>query len=299
VGALSGRRWGIAVLALLSCSRPLQVELVVRPDVALMRQRPVRLQVPQGLDPSRPAPLLIALHGFGARGASIDKYFGLGRLAARRGILYVAPDGTPDGRGLRFWGATDACCDLDGRGPDDVAYLSAIIRDVSARYLVDRRRVFVVGHSNGGFMAHRLACEASELVAGVVSLAGATWQDPARCRPGSPVAVLQIHGTEDDVIRYGGGRWAPGMAAHPGAAGSVARWARLDGCAGPLAATGDRLDLDTGVPGAETRVERHGGCRGGAAELWTIEGGGHGPRLPPSSFAASVLAFLLAHPKAG
>ena len=70
----------------------------------------------------------------------------------------------------------------NGKG-STVAYLRAIIRDVMARYPVDRRRVFVVGHSNGGFMAYRMACEASDLVTGVVSLAGATWKDPARCRP--------------------------------------------------------------------------------------------------------------------
>jgi polyhydroxybutyrate depolymerase len=182
---------------------------------------------------------------------------------------------------------------------DDVAYLRAVIRDVMARYPVDRRRVFVVGHSNGGFMAYRMACEASDLVAGVVSLAGATWKDPARCRPRAPVAVLQIHGTEDGVIRYAGGRDPPAAAPYPGAVESVARWAELDGCAGPLTATGERLDLDRRVPGPETRVARHGGCRGGAAELWTMRGGGHEPRLRSAAFATRVLAFLLAHPKGG
>jgi pimeloyl-ACP methyl ester carboxylesterase len=81
--------------------------------------------------------------------------------------------GQQDRRGHRFWSATDACCNLDGLAVDDVAYLRAVIRDVSARHAVDPRRVFIVGHSNGGFMAHRMACEASDLVAAVVSLAGA------------------------------------------------------------------------------------------------------------------------------
>jgi polyhydroxybutyrate depolymerase len=40
-----------------------------------------------------------------------------------------------------------------------VAYLGAVIDDVAAHYTVDPKRFFVIGHSNGGFMAHRLACE--------------------------------------------------------------------------------------------------------------------------------------------
>lgn len=278
------------------------------PDAALLRARPFRLELPPALRPNpppgtprrdatHPAPLLIALHGFGSEGAAIDPYFGLGPLAAARGIIYVVPDGLPDGRRLRFWNATDACCDLEGRRVDDVRYLSAIIRDVSARYPVDRARVFVVGHSNGGFMAHRMACDASELIAGIVSLAGVTWQDEARCRPRTKVAVLQVHGTGDDVIRYGGGRYEPQLPAYPSARESVARWARVNGCSATLSESGPPLDLDSALPGPETRVARHRGCRFGAAELWSIEGAGHIPRLAPPVFGAAILDFLLAHPK--
>jgi len=108
--------------------------------------------------------------------------------------------------GKRFWNATDACCNLDRKeGIDDVAYVSQIIDDVTARYNVDPKRIYLVGHSNGAFMSHRFACEMGSRVAAIVTLAGMQWNDPAKCPGGSPVSVLHVHGDADDTILYAGG----------------------------------------------------------------------------------------------
>jgi polyhydroxybutyrate depolymerase len=49
-------------------------------------------------------------------------------------------------------------------------------------------------------MAYRMACDHADQVAAIVSLAGAMYEDTARCTPSEPVGVLQIHGTADDTI---------------------------------------------------------------------------------------------------
>src|SRR5581483_722726 len=115
-------------------------------------------------------------------------------------LLYAFPDGTFDRHGDRFWNATDACCDFDETGVDDVAYFRAIVDDVASRYTIDPRRVYAAGASNGGYMAHRVACDAADRVAAVVSVDGANWKDPARCRPSEPVAVLEVHADTDEVV---------------------------------------------------------------------------------------------------
>ena len=97
----------------------------------------------------------------------------------RLGFLYAFPDGTRDRLGNRFWNASDACCDLFQSGVDDVAYLTAVIDDMSARFHVDAKRIHLVGHSNGGFMSHRYACDRAERVAAFVSLAGDNYKDAA------------------------------------------------------------------------------------------------------------------------
>lgn len=259
-------------------------------------ERPYELRVPTGYSSAKPAPLLILLHGYTFDGAEQEKRFGLARLADEQGFLYAMPDGTKDEIGARFWNATDACCDQFGSGVDDVAYLRALITDVRSRYNVDPKRVYLAGHSNGGFMAYRMACDASELIAGVVSLAGATWNESMRCKPKEAVAVLQVHGDQDVIIKYGGGRFARNPADYPSARSTVAKWAQLDGCTGAITDTGMAIDLDASVAGQETKIERYGGCPQSAVELWTMGGSGHFPELGPS-WGQQILRFLAAHPK--
>ena len=266
--------------------------------------RPVAVHVPPEYDSARPAPLLIVLHGYGSSGPEHDAYFHLGEAAAERGFLYAYPDGTIDGNGNHFWNATDACCDFDRAGVDDAAYLARVIGDIQASFAVDPKRIDLIGHSNGGFMSYAMACANADMIAAMVSLAGATFVDRADCAPTVPVAVLEIHGTADDTITYEGGTIdlgsGPSMAPYPGAKASVTTWATYDGCA-TSSVVDEHVDVDAhvsvdGAP-AEAEVMRWTGCRpGGAAELWTIPGGGHAPDIS-ESFPAAVLDFFEAHPK--
>lgn len=264
------------------------------PPSDLVASRPYELHVPPAYAAGTPAPLIVLLHGYGASGAQQDSYFGFAELAAARGVLVAYPDGTVNRAGLRFWNATDACCNFHGSAVDDVAYLTAVLDDVERRYDVDPRRVYFVGHSNGAFMAHRMACELATRVSGIVALAGDVWEDASRCKPARPVAVLQVHGDRDLVIPYDGGTIFGRTEQIPSAPESIATWAALDGCTGGLAATGERLDLDSSLAGTETRVKRWS-CTAGAAELWTIEDGGHIPSLRKPTWGDAVFGWLEAH----
>ncbi len=257
--------------------------------------RPVTVKLPESYDPSVPSPLLILLHGYTATGAIQNAYFGMEPVADANGLIYAYPDGTVDAQDAQFWNATDACCDFFGTGVDDVGYLLGLVDEIESKVNVDPKRIYFVGHSNGGFMSFRLACEASDRIAAIASLAGATFDDPTDCSTTSPLSVLQIHGDLDDTILYGGG--SNGTVSYPSAAASVAHFAGLAGCDPGLSLTATTYDLETRVAGAETTVEEHVGCAAGyGAELWTIVGGGHVPSLTPD-FSEEIVAFFLAHPK--
>jgi polyhydroxybutyrate depolymerase len=260
--------------------------------------RAVLVYVPSKYVASKPAPLVILLHGYGSSGGAMDAYLGLRDLAEASGVLYAHPEGTVDSRGRAFWNATDTCCNFDRTPVDDSAYLAALVREIGQRYSVDPKRIYFAGHSNGGFMAYRMACDHADLVAGIVSVAGAMWVDPKKCAPTAAVSVVEIHGTTDSVISYEGGIFHPGFPPYPGATTSVADWARFDGCAAAGDASLPPVDLDRSLPGAETSVTRFAaGCRGGSeVELWTVHGGAHTPAFS-ASVAGKVLDFLLAHPK--
>jgi polyhydroxybutyrate depolymerase len=283
----------VMALCLAGCGHDSRPSPAATPSTtpSLIAARPYGLLVPASYRASTPMPLVVVLHGYGSNGREQANYFGLLADAEEHGYLLAYPDGLVDPRGSRFWNATDACCNFYGAGVDDVAYLGAVLDDVLARYTVDSRRVFVVGHSNGGFMAHRLACEIGGRLAAVISLAGAAWRNPASCPAAAPVNVLQVHGDGDQTILYGGNGF------YPSAAQTVALWAQKNRCAGALQESGAAKDLDAGITGSETRAEGYAGCPpGGASDLWTIEGGGHLPGLGPS-WADEAWAYFSTHAK--
>ena len=259
--------------------------------------RPFEIDVPAGYDASTPVPLVVVLHGYTGSGAGAKAYFQLAAEARKRRFLTVYPDGTKDSSGNRFWNGTDACCQLTSSVADDSAYLTALIDRVAEKFSVDPKRIFLAGHSNGGFMSYRMACEHADRIAAIVSVAGATFDDVSACQTSAPVSVLQVHGTSDTVISFTGGSIFSNS--YPGAATSVATWASYNGCASTPKPGGaaKELDLDEKVAGKDASVTAFAGCKpGGAVELWTIDGGSHEPTLT-TEFAAKIADFFLAHPK--
>ena len=251
-------------------------------------ERPARFYAPPAHDGVTPLPALVLLHGYGVDGAAQEAYFALRRATNAEGFYLVVPDGTLDADGRRFWNATPACCDFGATGVDDVAYLTSLLDALEAIVPVDPSAVFFLGHSNGGFMSFRMACELADRVAAIASLAGSDFLDDTDCVPSRPVSILAIHGDADDVILYGG------TAGYPGAQAVTERWAARASCDLGAPTTGAPIDIAT-VAGAETTVRRYEtGCTGAQAELWTIAGGAHIPGLT-RNFSPSVVAWLRAH----
>lgn len=257
--------------------------------------RPFSLSVPDSYNKAKAAPLIVALHGYTSSGDETEKYLKLEAVTQKRGILYVHPDGTKDGAGNRFWSATPACCNFYSSKVDDEAYLMSIIDTVSKKYNVDQKRIYVVGHSNGGFMTHHMACTHADRIAAVVSFSGATYDKSASCKPSKPISVLQIWGTSDETIAYNGGAIIGNK--YPGALQTVASWGALDKCDMKLRSSARKLDLEAKIAGAETSVAYYSGCAAKVrVELWSIAGGAHVPALA-ADFTSKMVNFLLAHPK--
>lgn len=273
--------------------------------------RPTNVFIPTSYEASVPMPLVIVLHGYSGNPAGVTGYLGVGAMAEERGFLFCAPPGTQeDSPATRtFWNATAACCNFYNSQVDDVAYLTSLIMEIQRHWNVDPKRIHILAESNGGNMAYRMAQEEASLIASIATLAGVTEYDPDLRRPSEPVHVLQIHGTADALITYGGGsvidpsgNLPAQQLLHPGATGSIAIWADYNGNENQTTESTPSLDLDLNVPGLDTKVTRYtSNPPGGSVELWTIEGGGHTPNLGSgansSQFSEKVIDWLLAHPK--
>ena len=258
--------------------------------------RPATLALPVGYDPQKPIPLLLALHGYSGYASMMDDFFQIPSRIDTKGFALILADGTPDDDGNRFWSATGLCCGITETKPDDVAYLSGIVEEAKAFATIDR--TYVMGYSNGGFMSYRLACEGLPGLAGITSVAGSSFEDPARCDSATPVSVLQIHGAEDDVIKMDGGENSDlGPGRHPAASELVDRWARRAGCDVPAESL-PAIGVSRFGSGTETTVTRYrDGCTDGVTvEFWTVAGTGHFI-VTRDDFMDRVLDWLFAQGK--
>jgi len=255
----------------------------------------VLLTVPAGYGEGDATPLVVLLHGYTSSGARQESYMKFGKLVDEFGFLYLTPDGTIEKSELenRFWNATAACCDTYKSNVDDSSYLRKLIEAVKSQYTVDENRIFLIGHSNGGFMSHRMAFDHPDTIAAIVSLAGGSLLEMNGPAPAHPVNVLQIHGTDDGTVKYAGGTFRAGVR-YPGATETVEKWVTYNDADAEKIELVEKIDLDRSLDGSETTITRFD--KRGSIELWTIHHGKHVPRLS-DGFTRHALEWLFDHPK--
>jgi polyhydroxybutyrate depolymerase len=163
------------------------------------------------------------------------------------------------GNGLMSsWNAGACCGDSMTAMVDDVGFLRALVEHLHTQLCIDPARVYSTGMSNGGFMSHRLACEASDLVAAVGPVSASNGM-PA-CDPGRPVPVLMFNGTADPLVAYQGGTFTSAM-------DTFYDWADRDGCVGQPV-----VSKQVGLTTCQTFDDCDGGV---TVTLCTHEGMGH------------------------
>ncbi|MBL8837899.1 MAG: polyhydroxybutyrate depolymerase [Alphaproteobacteria bacterium] len=257
-----------------------------------------------------PLALVVVLHGGGGNADNIARQSGFNAESDRHGFIVAYPNGTDRRRpllnargrpGLLTWNAGLCCGFAMENRIDDVGFVRAMIAELGGAYPIDRRRIFAAGMSNGGMMAYRLACEASDLFAAVGVVAGAL--TVRACTPAAPVSLIHIHGAADENVPIGGGvgRRSPTRTSYPALTASIAAWVDANRCTQP--------PRQTRAPSGVQTLE-YLDCRGGSAiTLHVIAGGGHswpgGQRLlatldaPSAALAATaaIWQFFAAHPR--
>ena len=154
--------------------------------------RPANLTMPGGHDEAAAAALnRAASPGLGQQPVC-GRTFRWSRIAWRRSATWCstrmapAPTGSAITRTRRsgYWDATRACCRWGASYVDDVAYLNALIAEAVRDYGADPEGIVIFGLSNGGFMAHRMACD-STYPRAIISMNGGSWYDASRCNAGT------------------------------------------------------------------------------------------------------------------
>jgi polyhydroxybutyrate depolymerase len=237
-----------------------------------------------------------------ANAGIFDRLWGLVKLVDYKQFLLCLPNGSKNSSRVRFWNATEACCDYENTEIDDAGYLMDLVALIETNYAVDPQSIHFVGHSNGAFMSYRMACDHADKIASIACLAGATYIDADQHTPTEPVHVLHIHGSNDTTIRYDGACW--GDVCYPSARESAEIWAKYNHCdmspkqLQPIGLIGSFKSEDTEVSRYEPKLEAGTttDLQGATVELWTIENGSHVPAFN-FTYGPRVIDWLLKHRK--
>ncbi len=218
---------------------------------------------------------ILLLHGLGGSGPLTRHGLEFDRFAEQYRFAFAAPSGPMDRRGRRYWN-TPLCCDFDRVGLDHTRILTELLQRASKDPRIDPARLFVYGFSNGGYMAHQLACTGGYPLAGIVSVAGAPPARDSKCRPQQHLTVIQVHGSSDAIVPMQGG-YLFGDPKYPAIAPlmqGMNRWAAALGCQEMLPHQAGQLDLEVRLSGRETNTYQWGHCRG-TLTLFEVTGGTH------------------------
>ncbi|MEO8395312.1 MAG: PHB depolymerase family esterase, partial [Chloroflexota bacterium] len=235
-------------------------------------ERDYLLYLPVNYTREQPIPLLLVLHGGSGTAHSMIKLTQgiFNTLADEHNFMVVYPNGFG-----RQW--NDGRFQVrGGRNIDDVGFIRELIDSLASAYAVDTQHVFVTGMSNGGHMAYRLACDLSDKIAGIASVAALMPDNLEQaCTPHRPMPVLIIAGTEDTLVPYRGGT-VGGQLLRRGTVASadvtLRFWAKINGCTGEPEVT----DLEDRDPrdGTHIRETLYSSCDAPTV-MYTIVGGGH------------------------
>lgn len=233
-------------------------------------------------------PLVILLHGSDMSAAGMRTMTAMDSLADIRHFLVAYPQGAGS---PSDWNAGDCCGDPQSAGTDDIGFIKALIADISSRLLVDPKRIYVGGFSDGARMAFRVACQMSDKIAAVAAASGSLVTE--NCAPDRLVPIIAFHGNADPSVAYDEPTATPLPRPAPpltiGLTPAVRFWLATASCRGTSGRTFDR----------NTAQYLGTGCRADVAFYETFGGGHAWPTVGSDyEFSASVLIadFFKAHP---
>ena len=242
-----------------------------------MQPRTYFLHVPAAYQPSQSVPLLLAFHGRSTVGKEILRTSQFVAWAAEMNFIVAVVNGAVYD-GASSWNAGNCCTNATTYEENDVLLTSTIIDFVKSNYAVDPSRVWAAGHSNGGMLAYRLACDLSDKITAIAVVTGAL-MDPT-CSPTKPVSIFHIHGNLDPTILFHGG----GKFETPNIYFSVQDMAYRNSCTGDPKETSNTIEerytwrCTTGV---ETQLVNYQE----QSHAW-VDG-----------YTEEILRFLFAHPR--
>ncbi len=227
------------------------------------------MHLPAGYDGSIPCSLVIALHGKGGTGARFRE-LGFDEYADRYNFIMVYPDAIAG-----IWEIYPGM-----KGPrDDLFFFERLIAGFSKAYRIEPSRVYVTGHSMGGYMTYRLAHDLPGCFSAIAPVAGLSVVF-GKPEAKGPISLLHLHASDDWTVPVGAQADTDVLSAN----GSVLEWKmanKID--------TAFREELIKG-----SGIEKTWSGKNGVEVKFRLYG--HGGHAWPSDATRTIADFFYGHP---
>ena len=206
------------------------------------------LYIPEGYNGKTALPLVFLFHGTTQTAKQILMTSDLSKLADKKKFILAVPEGIYR---MKSWNGN-----LDPAGVNDVEFVKDLIREISSKVAIDKKRIYATGYSGGAMMSSRLGCELPNVIAAIGAVAGLECGGGGKdCRPTHPVSIIAFHGTADGIVP------------HLHHEKSLPVWAEKNGC--------NKTPVTRKISEEVTQIS-YGGCKGNAEVVfYRIDGGGH------------------------
>ncbi len=273
-----------ALLATLACGLLTAPSLAQKPGTSERTlevagaTREYILHIPKGYkhSPKQEVPLVLMLHGRGsnAKGAA-SAYYGWKTLSDKERFVVAFPSaiGSPTSwRGS--W----------KKGQDsDAPFLAELIDRLDEQLHINSKRVYMTGHSSGGFMSYSFGVTHPQKLAAIGPIAGLVIDES---RPASPISVLSMHGMADKIVPFGKeGSWGT-----PTAFESAELFSRHNKCKvhEQTSLLKGKVHLDTWTIKKQSKSQKKGPASFPTVRFYSLEGAGHGwPQKGKDSIGAT------------
>ena len=169
------------------------------------------IYIPDSYDSEIDYPLMFVFHGFGGIATQFINSADMRDLAESNNFIVVYPQGLDLGGTGSHWNCSNPSAD-NKSDVDDIGFIENLIDQLIVDYpVIDNKRIYAAGYSNGGFMSYYLACNSKKFAA-IGSVAGTMLDDSYQsCNASFPTAMINIHGTDDFDVPYDGNIYYPSI----------------------------------------------------------------------------------------
>jgi len=164
------------------------------------------LHVPPSYTGKTPMPVVLNFHGGGGNAKTQRHISRMDETSDRHSFIVVYPQGTNKKANLMkgyTWNAGSCCGWAQEHKIDDVKFVNKLLDYIEQKFVVDTKRIYSTGISNGAIMSYRLACEMADRIAAIAPISGPMGME--KCEPARPISIMHFHGTDDKFAPFEGG----------------------------------------------------------------------------------------------